>query len=322
MLAGALILAVPARLAAQEPPLAGRPAQFSNVVGAYAISASAEPVAVPVEEPITLRVTISGKGPAKYQPTRKDLMLFPASWTRDFYVEPVPAADRVLPAEGAWEFVYRLRPKHQGVTAIDGIKLVTYQPPTGQRPGRYQTAYAEAIAITVKPRPAGPEVPDDLPVRTAPASFYELPEGAAMLAPWPHPLTVPAWLLVVVLLAPPLLTVVGWRVLLPGSTRRREHSRAARRALQALAGTEPVWVVLGGYLRERLDFPAEEPTPAEVRRFLRRRGAARPIAEKLAAFVSACDTARFAGPSTTGAGTLRAEAGRLIHALEDDLCTP
>src|SRR5262245_23101711 len=95
----ALLLALldPATLPAQpavDPPVAGRPAQFSNIVGSYAISASAAPTEVPVEEPTTLRVTITGSGPAKYQPSRKSLHLFPDRWANDFYVEPVPSEDR------------------------------------------------------------------------------------------------------------------------------------------------------------------------------------------------------------------------------------
>lgn len=310
-----------------EPPLAGRPAHFSNVVGAYTIRASAEPIDVPVEEPIVLRVTITGRGPKKYQPDRKQLKLFPETWSREFYVEPVPDEDRLLPDDGTWVLVYRLRPKHQRVTAIDGIKLAYYQPPNGNAPGRFQTAYADAIAITVKPRLAVPEIRQDLPVRTAPASFYELPDLAAVQAPWPGTPTMPAWLVCVVLLAPPLLTIVGarwWRAYAPAGRERlrRETSLAARRALQSLqpAGKEPVWVVFGTYLRERVAFPAEEATPAEVRRFLRKRGVGRPIAEKLAAFLGACDAARFAGHDAASVAALHEEAGRLIHALEDDLC--
>jgi hypothetical protein len=310
-----------------DPPLAGRPAHFSNIVGAYTIRVSAEPIDVPVEEPIVLRVTITGRGPAKYQPDRKQLKLFPDTWSRDYYVEPVPDEDRLLPEEGTWVFMYRLRPKHQRITAIDGIKLAYYQPSNGNAPGRFQSVYADPIAISVKPRPAAPEIRQDLPVRTAPASFYELPDTAEVLTPWPATPSIPAWLVCVVLLAPPIVTVAGvrcWRTLFPGGRERlrRETSLAARRAFQSLqpAGKEPVWVVFGAYLRERLAFPAEEPTPAEVQHFLRKRGVARPIAEKLAAFLGACDAARFAGRGAESAAALKEEAGRLIHALEDDLC--
>jgi hypothetical protein len=335
MLFGVSFFAFISTLAAQpnssvEPPLAGRPSQFSNIVGSYTIAVSAQPVEVPVEEPITLRVTISGTGPARYQPNRKHLKLFPENWARDFYVEEVPDEDRILPEGGAWEFVYRLRPRHQKVTSIGGIKLVYYQPPGGTGAGRFQTAYPDdAISIRVTPPLPPPEVPADLPVRTAPPSFYELPDSAAVLTAWPVTSMLPDWLVVVLLAAPPLVTVAGvrcWRSLFPVGRRRhgREQSRAARRALAELqvATGQPVWVVFANYLRERLDFPAEEPTPAEVQGFLRRRGASRTMAVKFAALFGMCDATRFAGPAAMAPADLRQEAGQLIRALEDDLCEP
>jgi hypothetical protein len=331
LLLALLLLACPSMLSAQsastEPPMAGRPAQFSNVVGSYEIAARAEPTNVAVEEPITLRVTISGRGPAKYQPSRKHLRLFPESWAKDFYVEPAPEEDRFAPELGKWEFVYRLRPRHTGATVIDGIKLIYYQPPAGKTAGRFQTARVlDSIPISVKPRPTAPVLPDHLSARTAPPSFYEWPEAAAAPARQAAAPVWPVWLFATLLLGPPLLTVCGVVV-----WRRRQHaqppreqSRAARLALQALQqpGGEPAWVVFGRYLRDRLDFPAEEATPAEVRRFLRRRGTSRPIGEKLAAFLGSCDAARFAGPGRDGTGALREQAGQLILALEEDLCAP
>jgi hypothetical protein len=326
--AGGALLWCPALVAGQEPPLAGRPLQFSNIVGKYRIGVSAEPVTIPVEEPITLRVVITGQGPAKYQPSRRFLKLFPERWAQDFYIETVPDEDRADPGQNSWQFVYRLRPKHERVAAIDGIKLVYYEP--GQNGGgKFQTDNAEPVAIKVKPRRAAPPIPDGVPTRTAPASFYELPDAAAMLTTWPEASPAPLWLLIMLLLVPPLMTLAcmrGWRRLFPDAHdhRRRERSRAAQRALQALAAAdgEAAWLVFSRYLHERLDFPAEEPTPSEVKRFLRRRGASRPIAEKLAAFLATCDAARFAGTLTNGAGPLRDEVSHLIHALEDDLCTP
>ncbi len=327
-----IALCVPAVCRAQgpavEPPVAGRPAQFSDVVGTYTIGATAAPTRVAVEEAITLRVRVEGNGPAKYRPERRRLKIFPESWARDFYVEPVPDADRFRPDEGSWEFVYRLRPRHQDIPTIDGIKLVYYRPPSNGRPGRYQFAYADPIPITVLPPAAAPAVPAGLPVRTAPASFYALPASDAILATPPEPTRWPAWLTALVLLAPPVVTVLGvrrWRAWLPGPGRpaHRTHSRAARRALHALEGAgEPVWGVLAQYLRERLGFPAAEATPADVRHFLRRRGVSRPIADDAAALLGRCDAARFAGNDRAAAAALGPHACRLIGALEDDLCTP
>jgi hypothetical protein len=324
VLLGLLCPVVAAAQPSADPPAAGRPAQFSNVVGSYTIAAVAEPTEVPVEEPITLRVTIKGTGPAKYQPDRRHLNLFPERWTNDFYIEPVPAEDRAQPAQHTWTFVWRLRPKHRNITVIDGIRLVYYEP--GRK---YQTAHADEISIKVTAARQGPAMPDNIPVRVLPPSFYELPAADALRKQPATASSWPGWLIAMVLLAPPLVVIATVRTLQRryperGRGHRHQRSGAARRALQALrtAGDEPAWVVFGRYLRERLDYPAVEPTPTEVRHFVRRRGASRPLADELAAFLAACDRSRFAGPSSDGAAKLRDEAGRVICALEDDLCVP
>ena len=51
-----------------DPPLVNRPDAFSNVVGKYNLRVTAAPTDVRVEEPILLRVTITGDGAAKYEP--------------------------------------------------------------------------------------------------------------------------------------------------------------------------------------------------------------------------------------------------------------
>jgi len=310
-------------LAAQEPPLANRPAQFSNIVGSYTIAVRAAPLDVPVEEPITLHVTIAGKGPAKYAPDRKHLKLLPESWARDFYVEPMPDDDRLSPDAGTWDFAYRLRPKHTKVTAIDGIKLVYYEP-AGKGGGKFQTRYADPIEIAVKPRRAAPDIPEHLAVRTAPESFYELPSADVVMTEWERPWSLPVWVLIALGIGPPLLTVlavysVGRSKL--GRHRKRELSAAAKHAVGLLGSADggPVWTVLCRYLRDRLSYPAAEATPDEARRFLRRHGASRAIADQVAAVLGACDTARFGGPAAA-AGPERANVARLIGLLEDDLC--
>ena len=68
----AMILCIPITALAQspivDPPLAGRPPDFSNIVGKYQIRASAAPTEVAVEQPILLRVLVIGEGPPKYEP--------------------------------------------------------------------------------------------------------------------------------------------------------------------------------------------------------------------------------------------------------------
>src|SRR5438552_10170266 len=90
------------------PPVT--PPNFSQVVGKYRLSSVATPTEVFVEEPITLKVYITGTGPVKYRPERKNLHIFPEDLADNFHLEAVAEQDKVFPEKGLWEFVYRLRP--------------------------------------------------------------------------------------------------------------------------------------------------------------------------------------------------------------------
>src|SRR5262249_33303280 len=87
-----------AQPASIDPPIVGRPENFSNIVGKYMITANAEPRETVVEQPITLTIKITGTGPAQYEPKRKYLHVLP-DWEDDFYVENVPDEDRITPDE-------------------------------------------------------------------------------------------------------------------------------------------------------------------------------------------------------------------------------
>ena len=215
-----------------DPPLVGRPDGFSNIVGKYAIQVSAEPTEVHVEEPITLRIRIIGSGPAKYEPNRTRLNLFPG-WDDDFYVQELRDEHRVDRDQKTWLFVYRLKPKHAKVSAIDGIKLLYYDPTIASKQ-KFVTMPAEPIKIAVKPKPpdSGPETPIAVP-----DSFFEHVPAAEVLArPWS--LTELARDIVIVLLIVGILA----GLLVGCSASRSRHDRrddAAQRAHAALHnGTE------------------------------------------------------------------------------------
>src|SRR5262249_26335745 len=157
------------------PPVAGMPEDFSRIVGAYRIQAEANPTEVEVEQPIVLKVTVHGKGPAAWQPAQENLKIFPASAANDFFIEPVPDLKRIMPEKGVWEFVYRLRPKSTDVTAIPSLKLAFFN---NQGRPRFQDSYADPIPITVKP--AQPKDIDlKLDVLSAPAYFFETRSAAS-----------------------------------------------------------------------------------------------------------------------------------------------
>lgn len=320
-----------------EPPVAGRPKRFSQVVGNYQIDQfSAQPTEVVVEDPITVTILISGKGPAKYQPKRALLRLFDDEIEHDFYVEPVPEQDRVYHwRHGAgwrtWRFVYRFRPKSTSVTEIPKPKLSYYLPRNG-----YATALGgQAIRLTVKPRPE--LTPRDVGLSLqAPDRLYHVVRGAAVLVRDDSRPYMTAPVLLAVGLGAPAVSWLGfvlWQWLLPDRLRRlqRRRSQSARRALRELGharkacSADVLAGILTAYLSERLDFPAVEPTPVEVARFLRRRGVAPATRQQWAELFRSFDEMRYT-PSlrpltdTAPGDAWPTRAANLIQALEADPC--
>ncbi|MSQ93343.1 MAG: hypothetical protein EXR98_02165 [Gemmataceae bacterium] len=304
-----------------DPPVAGRPENFSNIVGDYKISVAAQPTDVGVEESIKLRIWITGIGPEKYVPKRKYLQLFPAAWERDFYVLPLPDEDAVdREKTGSWLFVYRLKPKHDKITAIDGITLWTYNP---NRPGKMKFVpdFAKPIAIKVKPKVEKTDIEFD--VQAVPDSFYTNAESKDAMA-WPTTIPMNGWQLAVLLALPPFACLVGvlaWRRYFPDDAQVMSLRRgaAALRATDRLqADSARAWEVVRQYLAECFDFLAIDPTPADVSAFLKRRGFAKTLCEESRAFFQACDAVRFAQREPPR--QLADDASRLIHNLEADPC--
>jgi hypothetical protein len=306
---------------------AHRPDDFSNIVGKYSIKASAEPTEVHVEEAITLRIEITGEGPAKYEPKFKDLRLFPDSRKNDFYIQELPDQREVLRDTKTWVFVYRFKPKNVKVKEIGDLCLCYYDP---QFPDKikYVTKFAEPpipIKVTPKPNTLGDKViPPD--VNSAPASFYHQADSSRVLAP-PRlffPISNIARASYLVLL--PLVCLVGalaWRHWFPDDARRtrRHRDQSAARAIAHLrANDAPAWDVVRDYLRERFDFPATDATPTEVAAFLKRRGFAKAVGEQALAFLQTCDALRFNASPDLAQRPLAEDAVRLIEAMEADPC--
>jgi len=306
-----------------EPPIAGRPEDFSELVGFYEISSTAHLTEVRVEDPLLLTVKIKGSGPRAYQPERRHLRVFPPAIANDFYIEPLPDQDRVLTEEKAWEFSYRLRPKRQDVKRVPSLKLVYYSPARQ----RFQSSYSDAIELAVKPRPVAQAPANAVESVRPPARTYELATGPGVLRrlgraalPWP------AFLLL--LLLPPgscALWYWRWRRLHPDHAElaRGRHSRAGQLALQTLRREESlnadqVFDIVTAYLRSRFDLAAVEPTQSEVARQMTRLGVSKGIQQKVSAFFDGADAARFLPSPPPEAAGLANEAVIVVQALEGE----
>ena len=262
---------LPAQELTDEPPLTGRPADFSQIVGQYSIRSKASPREVFLEDPISLEISITGQGPEQYQPRYRNLheCLFPKEAEEQFYIEPIPKPDEVvpfLPLLGAnlvgttasplsdgpflaasaliagrphtWKFDYRLRPKTTTVQTLPRVRLSFYQPERGM----YQTAYADdepPISVVVKPKRFVQPADVGLTSIEAPERFYQLIKGEGILG---RETVRPYWtkpLLFLGTLGPPLLIVIlfiSWRRLFPDAGRKiqRRRSQAARRTVKEL----------------------------------------------------------------------------------------
>src|SRR5689334_12845449 len=95
------------RAGAQEPPVAGRPPQFSGAVGTFSVTMRATPTALTAEDPLILTVRIEGAGNLP-ELRRPDLRRIP-KFDKSFAI--VALTERAETNPPAREFTYQLRPR-------------------------------------------------------------------------------------------------------------------------------------------------------------------------------------------------------------------
>src|SRR5260370_7046283 len=304
----------------EEPPVAGRPEDFSGLVAFFRIRSRDRPTEINVEDPVTLTVRITGEPDRSFrssQPGRTNLRLFSKQMKEDFFIEPVPDKDRYLEKEKTWEFVYRLRPKRLAVKRIPDLNLVYYLPARK----RYQSTKSDEIHLLLNPRPEASPPPEAIEAARLPARFYELASGAAVLRR-PGSKVGLAPILVVLLILPPALCALWYRRWWrwhPDTQAQQRRSQAAHKALRLLhhgPDEEQTFALVAGYLRQSLDLTWARPTPREVAGPLNRVAVPTNLRTRVSALFGACDAARFAPAAGAGNKRLADEASRLIHALE------
>jgi hypothetical protein len=318
----------PAQAGEVTIPVTNLPANFSGAAGAYRIETRAAPTTVHVEDPITLTVKIISltPGPWPYPPQRDKLRILPAELDTIFFIEPLPEFDRFVAAEKAWEFSWRLMPKHERANKIPALEFAYYH-----SDGATDFKVAEggkSIALEVQPRS---ELLLTAPAATR-ARFQQVVAEPHLLRKSPSR-EAQAVTLLAGLALPPLLCVAAywaWWWLFPDAAERlrRSRSRALKIALSRFRKLGPsvssfhVRRVLGDYLRLRLALPPGETTPQEAKKALLTRGLGSDWAGKAEAMLQECDAALFAPSSPAGVNDLKADATQLMRSLETELCSP
>jgi hypothetical protein len=328
-----VVLIVPAEVPEEVLPPASRPDGFSGAVGVYEITATAQPLRVRVEEPFILTVRITGDAqaarlPSELQPTRRLPAL--TGLKVSFEIDELPERD-ARPDPNTWVFSYRLRPRSTRVKAIPRLEYIFWNPSAGQFGSTFSRS---SISLTVLPRSVVPESQQRGNSEANLGERYPFQTGAALLERWEPEALPSVWLLGLALLAPPFVCLgwwILWRRWFPDAARQagRRRSRAARLALKALrpirslpadeAGARLAAIVTQ-YLRQRLDFSAEEPTPFEATAHLQQEGIDAELAEQVSELIRACDAARFTASFLVPREDLVGCAADLIRKLEEQPC--
>jgi hypothetical protein len=136
----------PIRLKFENPPMAGRPADFLGGVGEFTAEAEAEVGQARVGQEFLYRIRIAG--PAAWgMTTRPDLARLKAL--------PIAARVEALPDEVVDEppsraFVFRIRPTKPGEVVLPPVSIASYDP----RVKRYLTRATRGVPLTVVAVPA------------------------------------------------------------------------------------------------------------------------------------------------------------------------
>jgi len=282
-------------LIVREPPLPGRPADWTGTVGEVHLNARLDTSAARVGDPVLLTVSVSGRGNVK-------LFARPAlsiSWARI-----VPAGERVtlsadsLDIHGTKEFDWLLTPTVAGRLVLPVIRYSYFDPASA----RYAVATTGGLVLHALP---GMLVADSVPTgpRWAVRSTYR---GALARPPYGAP---SFW--VVMLLAPiPALVLFASRW-----PRRAPRATSPGRALSVQIRTAPgdVRAVRRAFLSavaDRIRVPATQlAEPRALERAARRAGTSPETAAHAAALLDEMNAAAFsAQPKPVRDVSRRAEA--------------
>lgn len=214
-------------------PLDGRPADFSGLVGNYAISAASDTTEATVGDPINLAVTVTGPYPLSLVPP---LDLNAQESLRGKFRLPRDPILADTSAEAA-RFDALIRPRTAEISEIGPIELNYFDTATGT----YKVMATKPLPLMVRP---GTQVAmpgeDDDDASPSPDAAPGLPHGLAGIDRTPlstvdtgfalmHELTRPRTLAIIA--APPVAYAAAMGLLL--LKRRRERDPARRRRLRA-----------------------------------------------------------------------------------------
>src|ERR1700722_18807023 len=149
-----LLPSLPASVRAAEAeaeiPTVGRPADlpFSDASGSFRVTASAQPTVVEAQSPLTFVLRVEAVAPVHQPPRRIDLRELSTFAARFDFLEADNNRER-RPNKQTWEFVYRIQPKRDDVTAVPSVPFVFFNPEIQYPRKGFQVACTDPIPLVV-----------------------------------------------------------------------------------------------------------------------------------------------------------------------------
>lgn len=249
-------------------PEKGKPAGFSGLVGSFSIASSLSQKTGAAGQPLTLTVTVSGRGALHAIPKPAD-----AAIDAERYDPEIKDSFRLgaRGSEGSRAFNYIIVPKKEGALVIPPFSIDFFNPASAA----YETARTAPLTLPVAAAPAGSVTP------AAPAAPEKKPAAAADKPPFYRRQ------FSYMLLATLMVAAIGAAVLHNRRQTIRRDSGAAHvlraeplarerlAAAEELLGRNDAAAFLGavehavrGYLSDRLNIPPSAVTPDDIARRL------------------------------------------------------
>ena len=307
------------------------PAGFAGAVGQFTIQADVDLTDTTVNEPITLRLTLTGHGnlntlPEPVWPDLPGWRVFDSQ----AMTQPQFEADR-LGGSRIYERV--LIPDTAGTLSIPAITFTYFDPQTAG----YQTITSDPIAVTVAPGPntSLPPPPvilggQKIPIELVGTDIRHVKPIPVTLRPAGPPVTTQPWYWLTWGLPPlTLMGYWGWqrrRAYQQANADRIRSSRAYKKAIVALTnlGDQPDALyttghqILATYLAEKLNRPITGLTQTALAQYLAQHHIPRPLSERLNQCLLTLETGRFAPElrQQSRPDRLLREIGQIIDELE------
>ena len=316
----------------QVEPLPARPAGFSGGVGEFNMSATVSASSVKTNEPVTVRVTVSGIGNLKL--IKAAVVKFP----KDFDTYDVKTTDKtkltVNGVEGSVVYEYLAVPRNQGQFKIPAVEFIYYDVKTDS----YRTLKSDAFTLDVDKNPkeaaysggsgTGTGMQQDMDIRDIRYDSVDTGDGIGWWSS-EYKMTMGLFVLLFIALAVARRYVGRVGADDEGSKMRKANKVATKRLKKAKRLMlenkqdefyDEVLRALWGYIGNKLNIPVEQISRDNISQKLSEQNVGEGIISEFIGALDECEFARYAPGDAKGNMTKTFDTAMgVITKIEDEM---